>query len=156
MMTDLKINDMLRKSLEGSKLDQIAFGNETILDWALNLEADHVITLPASEISKAIYALSKYVGFLQGQMNAREFALSEEKSYFNRKISLAITNYPKGTVQERESKALESSEELRMLEDRVSQAKSDYLMCQKMPDMIIERINALKKELSRRGVKPNE
>jgi len=148
---------MLRNSLEGSKLDQIGYGNQTSLDWALNLDADDVSTLPPSDLSKAIYALSKYVGFLQGQMNAREFTLGEEKTHFNRKLSLAISEQSKaGTVAEREARALRDSEELRLLQDRVSQAKADYLMCHKMPDMIIERINALKKELSRRDVKNND
>jgi hypothetical protein len=147
---DINFNKIIQESLEGTHLEQVGLGDPSTLDWALNIDPNHVTVIPAEDLSKAIFTLSQYVGFLQAQLNLREATYLYEKRQFGRQVSLAISKIPKGTVQEREAKAISGSEELKMLEGRIIKAHTDYLMLQKMPEAMLEKINALKKELSRR------
>lgn len=148
---DLALKKILKQSLEGTGLEKITMPGELLLTWALTFNPESVVSMPSEDISKAIFVISRYVVFLQAQANLREASLYHEKENFNIAIAEKISKYPTGTVAERQAKALNDHEDLRMLKDRVMSAKINYLMFQKIPDSFLEVINALKKELSRRS-----
>lgn len=149
---DIKLGELLRTSLEGTYLEFMGIGNENILKWALSIDPETVVLFESSDLTKAMYSLTQYSAFLQAQLNAREATFIYEKRKFGRELSLAICQYPKGTVNEREAKALKDIKELQLLESRLVKAETDFLMFRKMPESILEKVNVLKKEMSRRGV----
>lgn len=135
----------------GTHMENLGVGNKTVLEWALKIDPESVVLFSGQELTKAMYSLTQYAAFLQAQLNIREATFLYEKRKFGREIALAISKY-KGTVQEREAKALDEVDELKMLEDRMIAAESQFIIFKKMPESILEKVNVIKKEMSRRGV----
>jgi len=147
---DIELRRFLQDSVKGTHLDQVGLGSQEQLQWALSLNPEDLVVLPVEDISKAIFIYAQYIVFVQAQLNVREASLMYEKRKFNRAVAKAISKYPKGTVAEREAKAFEDNEDLRMLEQQYLKAQTNFVMFQKMPDSMAEVVNALKKELTRR------
>src|SRR3972149_2744273 len=141
---DLHLNKLISESLKGTYLENIGIGSPMVLVWALNLNPEHFVTMPVEDLSKACFALTKYVAFLQALSNVREATHSYEKRKFNRRMSLIIANYPKGTVAEREARAVEDHQDLQMMEDSLLRAQTDTIMLQKMPEFLLEKVNTIK------------
>lgn len=148
---DINLNKILQESLQGSYLENLGIGNENILKWSLKIDPESVVLFSSEDLTKAMYSLTQYSAFLQAQSNVREACFMYEKRKFGREIAVAISKY-KGTVQEREALALKDAKELQLLEERLIKAETDFVMFKKMPEAMMEKVNVIKKELTRRGV----
>lgn len=150
-MKDIELSKLLQESVEGTYLEYMGIGNPEHLKQVLRMDPEHFVTMPSDELSKAMFTLVEYVAFLTAQANVREATWIYEKKEFGIAMALAIKDHQKGTVAEREAIALSEKEDLRIMKQVMMKAHLDFIMFQKMPDSFVEKINAIKKELSRRG-----
>lgn len=150
MSKNITLNSLINKTLKDLYMDNISLGNEDLVKYALALDPEKLADYTGEEVSKFILALTQYAAFVQAQLNIKESICLYEKRKFELRLGELSFRY-KGTVTEKKAQALKDSIELKHLEDSVTDALVSKQICEKIPDMVLEIVNALKKEAGRRN-----
>jgi len=148
----MTVNDKLLRELEASFLHKVV-PKDAILEQVLSLDGEALTNLTAVRLSQMSFTLSQYVVYLQMQYNVRLAKYKQAKRIFETKLYRALSEMGstgKLTVAEKKAKAVEESEELKLLEEEMAQAEAEEILFSKIPDQIVEMLNTIKKELSRR------
>jgi len=150
-----KIKAKITTSLEETKIDHISPEADG-LDKALAVKGYDISSLADAEISQHMYTLSQYIVFLQVQCNVRQIKYIDAKRMYELAIAKAVANQTGKTVKERTNTALLESGELQRLEQDYRLTEADFILFSKVPDSILEVVNAFKKELSLRTTKKQQ
>jgi hypothetical protein len=151
-MSEDKYFDQLSKCLEDTGLSEVAPNLEALKE-ALSIDGTKLGTLTSQKISSLIFTLSRYQLYLQLQCNIRSVKRNTAKRQFEIEQGKALIKLPssKLTVKEKAAKVLEEHEGLANLESKYATADDECTLFHKTPEMVLEIINALKKELSIRS-----
>jgi hypothetical protein len=143
--------------LSGLGLDSIA-PNEAVFREALSLAGEDISSMPINRISKLIFTLSQYQVYLQLQANIQSAKYRKAKRDFELELNRTLIQVKesKMTIKEKTAKAFEINEQLSVLEEAMTVAEGKDIALHKIPESALEIINALKKELSIRGLQKND
>lgn len=148
------MSNSLEKALSDTFLDQIQI-NRSILETALRYDGEQITNLTDKSLSATLYDLSRYQIYLQLHANIRLTTLISAKRAYQNELRRTVIRMSemkeKMTVKEKEARAIEDNPILRQLEEEFEEAEKQEALFRRVPEQTIELVNALKKELSRRG-----
>ena len=154
MKRKARMSDALYKSLNDTFLDRIQI-KESVLDRVLSYDGEQITNLTDKQLSSTLFDLSRYQTYLQLHANIRTTTLISAKRAYTNELRRTIISMSeikgKMTVKEKEAKAMEENPKLQQLEDALEEAEKQEALFRKVPEQTLELVNALKKELSRRG-----
>lgn len=145
------VKDRIAQSLLDTRLGSISPDYEEI-ETILSLKGSRLSFLTSKDLTHYIYSLSQYLIFLQVQVNIRNIKYIDAKKAYETALAREMsTKDTKRTLKEKTSEVLLSSEKLQQLSQALQVKEADYRLFDKIPDHILELVNALKKELATRG-----
>lgn len=146
-MLNVSIKSKIEDSLSDTYIDQVSPDGDS-LKKILSLSGYELNALDDSIVTQYIYTLTQYLVFLQVQTNVRQIKYLDTKRQYELALSKAIANTSGKTIKERSKLALIENDAVQKLEQSFKVAEADYILFTKIPDSILELINAFKKELS--------
>lgn len=148
------MSESLSQSLNDTFLDQIQI-NGSVLSTVLSYDGETITNLTDKQLSSTLFDLSRYQVYLQLHANIRVTTLISAKRAYANELRRTLINMSeikgKLTVKEKEARAMDQNPKLQELEEALEEAEKQEALFRKVPEQTLEIVNALKKELSRRG-----
>ena len=124
--------------------------NKEFVSEVMRLPLRELEAIDDIKLSKYIISLSQYIVFLRKQVNFANLKYFMYKRQYDEILATAMASVKAPTLKEKRQIATENNQDLKILDDRISQFDAEKMMLDKMDDSIIHYMNALKKEQSRR------